>query len=216
MTLPFTTEAFFGVFAGYNADWWPAVVALWLLAAGGLVVVTRAPGPRADRVVAAVLAALWLWGGVVYHAACFTAINPAAWGFAALFVAEGLLIAWLGLARGRLHIGTAGPAWRAVGVGLALYALAYPWLSTRLHPYPAAPTFGVPCPTGIFTVGLLATSPQPPRAALIAPLVWSLIGGSAAVVLGVTTDLVLLACAPLLVAKAIVTRRAPARSLRRG
>ena len=37
------------------------------------------------------LAGHWLWAGLVYHAWFFTAINPAAWLFAALFVAQGVL-----------------------------------------------------------------------------------------------------------------------------
>jgi len=207
MALPFTAEAFFAVFARYNGDWWGVVVVLWLLAAAALVLTTRDAGPRSDRVAAAVLAGLWLWGGVVYHAGYFSAVNPAAWGFAALFVAEGVLIAWLGLAQQRLRVGTAAAAWRVGGVALALYALAYPWLSARVHAYPASPTFGVPCPTGIFTAGMLVTVARPPIAALAVPFVWALIGGSAAIVLGVTTDYVLLASALVLLVKMLARRQ---------
>jgi hypothetical protein len=86
-------------------------------------------------------------------------------------------------------------------MGLAAYALAYPALNVVAgHTYPASPTFGVPCPTGIFTTGLLLTAAKPlPIAALVVPVLWAIIGGSAALLLGVTTDYVLLACAPLLV-----------------
>ena len=93
MPLPFTADAFFEVFARYNAATWPVVVGLWVAAAGALLAVVREPGARSSRLASAVLAGLWLWGGVVYHATYFASINPAAWGFAALFVGEAGLLA---------------------------------------------------------------------------------------------------------------------------
>lgn len=210
MSLPFTADAFFEVFARYNAGTWPVVVALWVAAAAALVVVVSAPGERSSRLASAMLAVLWLWGGLVYHATYFTSINPAAWGFAALFVGQSGLLAWYGLVQRRLAFGTATGLPLGLGLGLALYALAYPALNVVAgHAYPASPTFGVPCPTGIFTVGLLLTSAnRPPIAVAVVPLLWAIIGGSAAVVLGVVTDYVLLACSVILVVDAI--RRTPA------
>ena len=73
------------------------------------------------------------------------------------------------------------------------YALAYPALNMLAgHTYPASPTFGVPCPTGILTAGLLLTTAhRPPIPVVVVPVLWALIGGSAALVLGVATDYVL-------------------------
>jgi hypothetical protein len=209
MSLPFTADAFFEVFARYNAGTWPGVVALWVAAAGVLVVVVSAPGERSSRLASAMLAVLWLWGGLVYHATYFTSINPAAWGFAALFVGQSGLLAWYGLVQRRLAFGTATGLPLGLGLGLALYALAYPALNVLAgHAYPASPSFGVPCPTGIFTVGLLLTSAnRPPIAVAVVPLLWAIIGGSAAVVLGVVTDYVLLACSVLLVLDTLVRPR---------
>lgn len=95
-------------------------------------------------------------------------------------------------------------------MALALYALAYPVLNLLAgHQYPATPTFSVPCPTGILTVGLLfMTAGRPPIAVIVVPFLWAVIGGSAALVLGITTDYVLLACSVLLVLD--VARTAPA------
>ena len=204
MRLPFTADAFFGVFAHYNRAWWPAALALWVLAAVAVIEVVRSPQPRTDRLATVVLTGLWMWGAVVYHAAYFTAINPAAWVFAGMFVLEGAILAWTGLVRRRLTFGAAtGPA-KAIGVALAVYALAYPGLTLLLgHHYPAAPTFGVPCPTTVLTVGLLTTCRRPPLAVVWIPLVWSLIGGSAAFLFGVAADYVLLACAPILAGLAL-------------
>jgi hypothetical protein len=60
MSLPFTTDAFFEVFARYNAAVWPVVVALWVAAASALGAVGRAPGERSSRLASAVPPALWL------------------------------------------------------------------------------------------------------------------------------------------------------------
>ncbi|WP_284265772.1 DUF6064 family protein [Bradyrhizobium iriomotense] len=67
--------------------------------------------------------------------------------------------------------------------------------------------FGVtPCPATIFTFGLLLTTMRPvPRWLLVIPVVWSLIGGSAAILLHVPQDWLLLGsgciAAPLIVAR---------------
>ena len=62
-------------------------------------------------------------------------------------------------------------------------------------PYPEMPMFGVtPCPVTIFTFGMLLLTTRPPsRWLLVIPFIWSLIGGSAAVLLGVPQDWALLA-----------------------
>jgi hypothetical protein len=42
-----------------------------------------------------------------------------------------------------------------------MYALVYPLLTVGLtHGYPAAPTFGVLCPTAILTIGVFADGPR--------------------------------------------------------
>lgn len=56
--------------------------------------------------------------------------------------------------------------------------------------YPAQPTFGItPCPLTLFTFGVLLLTRSPvPRSLLIIPQGWSLLGGSAAFLLGVPQD----------------------------
>jgi hypothetical protein len=60
-----------------------------------------------------------------------------------------------------------------MGAALVAFALiVYPVLSRLLgHEYPAVPTFGLPCPTTIFTVGvLLFAKAALPRSVLVVPL----------------------------------------------
>jgi hypothetical protein len=83
---------------------------------------------------------------------------------------------------------------RWAGWALIAYALiAYPLLGHAFgHRYPALPTFGLPCPTTIFTFGVLLLAAAP-RALFVVPLAWSAIGSVAAFRLGVVQEYGLLA-----------------------
>jgi Family of unknown function (DUF6064) len=189
--LPFTREQFFAVFAAYNEAVWPVQYVAYLLALAMLVAIVRG-WPGRDRLVSAGLGTMWVWTGVAYHGLYFAPINPAALGFAALFVAQGGLMAHAGLMQGRLRF-EARSGWRSVvGWCLVAYAaVAYPLLGWAAgHRYPEMPSFGItPCPVTLFTFGvLLLATPVIPRRLLVIPLLWSLVGGSAAVLLGVPQD----------------------------
>src|SRR5687768_568710 len=151
MNLPFRPDQFFDVFAGYNHSLWLGALGLWLYATTVVVVwVGRRNGRRS---IAAMLAIQWAWAGVVYHAAFFTQINPAAWTFAALFVVETALLIWFGIVRDRLEFSPTGSPFQAMSWVLIVYALLYPAIVLlEGHAYPAAPTFGVPCPTTLLTL----------------------------------------------------------------
>ena len=192
MALPFTKDQFFEVFARYNTQVWPAQ---WLLLAVGLAAVgvlfTKASS--GERVASAAIGLLWIWMGAIYHLGYFTAINPAAPVFGFLSIAEGLLFAW-SAAADNLRLSWMGPS-KWVGGALATYSLAiYPLLNVVLgHEFPAVPTFGLPCPTTILTLGLLWwLRGQFTRVLAVIPILWSGIGGSAAFSLGVPQDMGLL------------------------
>jgi hypothetical protein len=86
----------------------------------------------------------------------------------------------------------------------------YPAISYALgHRYPAAPTFGLPCPTTIFTLGLLVWAGTAlPRRVLIVPLLWALVGTSAALSLGMVEDFGLLVSAIAVMIWVALGRRA--------
>jgi hypothetical protein len=133
---------------------------------------------------------------LVYHLVFFTRISPAAYGFAVLSAAAAVVFIWEGVVRRRLAFRWL-PGLRAkAGVVLITFALVvYPiWSAYAGHPYPQTPTFGLPCPTTIFTIGLLCFAmPPTPRSPLIVPLLWCLVGAQAALFLGVQPDLGLIA-----------------------
>lgn len=213
MQLPFDARQFFDVFARYNTAVWPAQLALLLV---GLVAVLLAVRPRAgsDRAIGVILGGLWLWMGAVYHLAFFRRINPAATLFGLVFLAEGLLLLTLGGLRRRLRFAWTPTAAGGLGAALVSYAVVlYPVLGYALgHRYPAAPTFGLPCPTTILTLGLLAWAARPPHwSVLVIPLLWSAVGASAAVQLRVWEDIGLPVAGGLVLALALTQRRATER-----
>lgn len=188
--MPFTREQFFQVFADYNTAIWPLQWGLVLLALAA-VVLALGSAPNRSRAIAGILALFWVWMGAVYHVAFFAAINPAARIFGALFLFAGVLFAWTAARQRRLVIEARWDASGVVGAILIAYALVgYPLASLLAgHRYPAAPTFGAPCPTTIFTLGLLLwVRGHIPWSLVVIPLAWTLVGTSAAISLGVPED----------------------------
>jgi hypothetical protein len=176
---------------------WPAQWFLVALAIAALAAVLW-PRPWSSVALSAVLGVLWAWIAVAYHLAFFARISPAAYGFAALSAAGAAVFVWQGVVRRRLTFRWVPGPKALAGVVLVAFALmVYPiWSAYAGHPYPATPTFGLPCPTTIFTIGLLCFAVQPtPRSPLLVPLLWCLVGAQAAFLLGVQPDLGLIAAA---------------------
>jgi hypothetical protein len=198
MGLPFTSDQFFGLFADYNRAFWPVAVVLWIASGVALAGAWRDP-PGQSRALTHVVGALRLWSAVAYHALLFTRINPVAWVFAALFAVEAALFS---RAATRRNVEYCSPSarLRRVGQALACYGLAHPFLNLALgHRYPAMPTFGVPCPTALLTIGVLLTARGGvPLTLAIIPAIWGFVGGSAAMLLTVRSDYVLLGAGALL------------------
>jgi Family of unknown function (DUF6064) len=194
MQLPFTAEQFFSVFRLYNSTVWPVQVFLVLLAVLAVIFIALRR-PWSGVAVSAILALLWVWLGAVYHAAFFARINPVAYGFGALSIVGGLLFAWHGVIHRRIEFAFGRSVRTALGIVLIAFALvAYPvWSTLAGHGYPELPTFGLPCPTTIFTIGVLAlASGTNLRAVLAVPILWSLVGSQAAFLMDVKPDLGLL------------------------
>jgi hypothetical protein len=194
MNIPFSVQQFLDVFAQYNAAIWPAQIPLYLL---GIAVVIIAASRLAwsGRVVFGALALYWIWMGALYHLSFFRQINPVATIFGGLFILQGALFI-LPAARGSVRFGPP-QGWSGIlGTVFIAYALVvYPILGALTgHAYPRAPLFGVaPCPTAIFTFGILLWARD--RVGiylLVIPFLWSLVGFTAALKLGIREDVGLL------------------------
>lgn len=204
--MPFTTDEFFNVFSHYNEAIWPLQVLAYLsavIAIGALPFATRWQA----TIVTVILALMWSINGLGYHWLYFSEVNPAAWVFGALFLVQSIALAGSSYVFPGMKFAVRRDARSAIGLCLVVFAtVAYPiwgWLAG--HVYPAIPMFGVaPCPTTIFTVGVLLLGTwKAVRWLLIVPVLWAAVGGSAAILLNVPQDYGLLATMLLAVAIAL-------------
>ena len=190
MTLPFTTNEFLQVFRDYNTTTWPAPLILPFvgLASAWLLLSAR---EWARRTALGLVGVLWAWMAIAYHLAFFARINPAARGFALLALLQGAAF---------VFAASTSPAPRSMrldvhrafgGALIAFSLILYPALSYLAdHRYPAVPTFGLPCPTTIFTFGVLATlHDELSWRYSVIPLLWAGVGTMASFELGMTEDL---------------------------
>jgi hypothetical protein len=191
MQLPFTVTEFLDVFAAVNVAAWPGHVAAYALGIVCFALALRG-GTRASQAVLALLAGAWAFVGIVYHLVFFARVNPAARIFGSAFLVQAALFAEAAIAPRVAFRGSR--SWRAlVGIALVVYAaIVYPLLGAALgHAYPRAPAFGVaPCPTTIFTFGVLfLATGRVPLPLVVVPVLWAGVSASAAVQLGIREDL---------------------------
>jgi hypothetical protein len=205
MNMPFTGEQFLEVFRRYNQAIWPMQAILVALAIVAIIAAVSG-GRRASRLLSFILGVLWLWSGAAYHLTFFREINPMATVFAIAFIVEAVLFVWLGTVRGSLNFDVRSGGSGITGGAIVAYSLiAYPLIGLALgHKLPSAPTFGVPCPTTIFTFGFIVwMTPRRSRAIMIVPALWSLVAFSAATQFGMWEDLGLTAAAVIAVAATV-------------
>ena len=194
MKLPFTLEQFLEVFRQYNIAVWPMQIIILLLAFIAVYFSIRKTS-YSDKLITLILSFFWLWMGIVYHLIYFSGINKAAIIFGSLFIIQSLLFFYYGFIKKGLSFKFKANKFGITGMILLSFALfIYPLVGYWLgHVYPASPTFGLPCPTTIFTFGiLLFSSKRLSMVILFIPFLWSLIGFSAALKLGMKEDISLL------------------------
>jgi hypothetical protein len=193
MKPPFTLEQFLGVFKSYNEAVFPLQFGFYLLSVGVIYLAIK-PNPKSDKIISIILSFFWLWMGIVYHILFFSTINKVAYLFGTFFIAQGILFLIFGVFQNKLSFRFQKDKYGITGMVLILFALIiYPVLGYLLgHVYPASPSFGLPCPTTIFTFGmLLLTIKKCPLPILIIPFIWSLIGFMAALQFGILEDIAL-------------------------
>jgi len=194
LQIPFSLGDFLNVFNAYNQSIFPLQIIFYLIAFLCIYLLFT-ENKNTNMVISIVLSFFWLWMGIVYHLIFFSAINKAAYFFGALFIIQGILFTVWGVSKNSLSFEYQKSTNNIAGIILLLYALIiYPVLGYNLgHAYPYSPTFGLPCPTTIFTFGLLLfTNKKIPVYLLIIPLFWSVVGFTAALTLTIYEDIGLL------------------------
>jgi hypothetical protein len=191
MQLPFSIDAFLNVFKVYNESIFPLQI-IFNLAALIIIVFLFKQTKNGDRFINLLLLFFWIWIGAVYHILFFTGINPAAYIFGGLFILQGIIFFIYGYLLKLQTFKFNNSINNYTGILFFIYALIiYPLFGHFSgHQYPYSPTFGLPCPTTIFTFGvLLFMDKKIPLTVLIIPFLWSLLGFSAALNLGIYEDI---------------------------
>jgi len=206
--IPFTAEVLLRLYGSYSLAIWPVPLAGYALGVLAVLLALR-PLPGSGRAVAAILAAFWIWTGWVFHIEYFADLNWGAWIFGALFILQGLLLAWTGVIRGKLEFRFARDLRGWAGLTLVGLALASPALGAVAgHGWPQMQLPGtLPAPTTVITFGLLLMTGA--RAALplaVIPFLWALIGGAAAATLGLWEDFSLIFSAALTIFALIASK----------
>jgi hypothetical protein len=193
MKLPFSVEQFIGTLTDYNQSVWPAQALLCILAIVILYFLLR-PRKHSSKIILIILAALWLWMGIGYHWIFFSPINPAAKLFAILFIIQALMFLYYAGSKKAIRFSLKRTPASYAGAFLIFVGVAlYPLLGYLTgHVFPDNPTFGLPCPTTIFTLGVLLLGIGLPRRLFLIPILWSIIGFGAAIALGIREDVLLL------------------------
>jgi hypothetical protein len=197
---PFSRMRFLDAYARYNEAIWPAQIVALLL--GLLIVALLVTGSRTFvRLASWALSLMWVWTGIVCHWLYFAAINKMAILFCVAFVFQGLLFAFVGQRAAKLHQPLKFDAPTILGVTYVGYSLiAYPLISlSKGVGMSQIPAFGVtPNMLALFTIGILLMADRLfPRSLWYIPVLWTLVGGTTAFLLGMPQDWFLLASGPL-------------------
>ena len=194
MQFPFTTEEFLNVFKSYNESIFPLQFIFYLIGLFIVFLLFKKIKSR-DKIISLLLSFFWLWIGIVYQTIYFSTINKAAYFFGILFILQGIIFILYGIISNKLLFTYNMSVYNYTGIFFILYSLLiYPVLGYNLgHQYPYSITLGLPCPTVIFTFGiLLFIDNKISFLVLIIPLLWSIVGFGAALNFSVYEDFGLL------------------------
>jgi len=212
---PFTAEEFHSFIGEYTRHFW-SVQILAILAGLAIVLLLLSRVSWKSRVIALLTAALWLWNGIVFFLSYFHAMEPMAALFGWSFIFQGIYLLFHGGVLGNMdfqwkNLKTDGLSIGIISIALLIYPLTGLWTGQG---WPALPLFGIiPCPTVLFTLGLLLSNKKRmPRCMLLVPFLWSLLAINAALNFGVLQDLFL---APSALAAAIGVSLNNKRALKR-
>jgi hypothetical protein len=190
MEIVVPVEELLAVFGTYNLAIWPLQLIAYLLGFLAVFLSFRRT-KHSSRIIAAILSFYWLWTGVVFCVLFWGPNYTLAYGFAVMGMIQGVVFLVLGVLKPRLSFRFQPDVYGVVGILLVAYAmLGYPVFGYFLgHIYPRTMPFGlVPCPTTVFTLGLLLWTDKPvPKYFLIVPFMAG-VSGLLAVWIGVLED----------------------------
>lgn len=191
--MPFTTEQFFNVFRLYNISIYPSQLIILIIGIYSVIILLLKKN-NTVIVNGALLIILWLWTGIIYHILYFSKINKAAYIFGAIFIIQAILFFVEFKIKKRILFNSSNLLKLIFGYFFILFGLIiYPsigLISGKNIEFTIS--FGLPCPSVIFTFGILMLAGKSlPKYLLFIPTIWTFIGFFAALNFGVYQDIFL-------------------------
>jgi hypothetical protein len=173
MDLSVNHDQLMTVFGAYNLAIWPMQILAYLAAL--LAIYSASKQTRfSNNITSGVLSFFWLWTGIAFCLLHWAPLYPTAYAFVVLMIVQGLLFLWDSV-KPTLSFHAGNNTRTMIGLGFAAYAMiGYPVAGYFLgHIYPRSLPFGlVPCPTTVFTLGLLMLTDKPiQKRMLVIPIV---------------------------------------------
>jgi len=178
MFITFTIKEFLEMLASYNTTFWPMQLVAYALGVVALIFAIRSTS-YSSKIISGILTFFWLWVGVVFNWIYFSKIFPMSVGSTILFVIEGIILAATGVFKKNLSFSAKANLYGVVGGLFMLYGMVgYPAIEYLLgRGYPQLLPFGLaPCPTTVFTLGMLLWSERLPKYIVAIPFLYSLSG----------------------------------------
>jgi hypothetical protein len=187
--LSFSLEDFLIVLENYNTSIWPLQILAYLFGISILFYATKR-SISSTKIILAILSLFWLWNGIVFCPIFWAPAYKSAYLFGAFCTVQGLLFV-RGIYKSDVSILIRADLYSIVGILFVVYSMiGYQLIGYPLgHVYPKFFPFGlVPCPTTIFTFGLLLmTVDKCPKYYLIVPFILAM-GGFLAAFTGILED----------------------------
>jgi len=177
--LDFKLETFLNLLAGYNQNIWPLQILSYFL---GILSTTIAikTFKNSSRMISAILSFFWLWTGIVFCIFYWGPVYKPAYLFCVLWIVQGVFFLVSGVFKSDISFQFKPDPRSFLGLLFIIYALAgyqiFGYFIGHRYPRFFAPGL-VPCPTNVFTVGiLLLTDKKFPRYLMVLPFLWSISG----------------------------------------
>jgi hypothetical protein len=177
--MDFQLKTFLEVLERYNNEIWPLQIVA-IVMAFIIFFISIKPIKFSSKVISAILAFYWLWTGIVFSLFYWSQNYKPAYIFGILFIIQGVLFVYSGVIKSELAFSYKPNFTTNLGTVFIIYSLiGYPIFGYFLaHRYPQFFPFGlVPCPTNVFTFGILLwTIKKIPKYLLVIPLFWAICG----------------------------------------
>lgn len=191
MDLPFTRDQLFEVFTIANDRTHMLSTIAGYLGALGWVFLRRSPKRSTFTILYGGLSLLWGWIAIGFFWGPFSSLASSSWPFGGLFLLQSAIFLRVAI-RNPNRLPLPSTAWnQRIGIALEVYALVvYPSVGLLTgHHAGDLPWFGIaPCPSTIWTLGVLIGTGGFGRKELMIPLAWCAVGLVAAARLGVVQD----------------------------